>query len=77
MIAEALDVALTLGWWLFGWIVVLAAVLSIVLLTGCAVGAWAVRGVWRSVVRPSWARGRITARRIARRTRRDDYREAA
>lgn len=77
MITEALDVALTLGWWLAGWVFVLAAALTVFLLTGCAVGAWAVRGVWRGVVRPSWARGRARARLYARRTRAHDYEEAA
>jgi hypothetical protein len=77
LIAEALDTLITLGWWALGWITVLAAALTIVLLTSCAVGAWAVRGLWRTAVRPAWARSRTTARRIARRTRRTDYREAA
>lgn len=49
---EAVDVAVTLGWWLVGWIVVLGAVLTVVLLAVGAVGAWAVRGAWR------WLRNR-------------------
>jgi hypothetical protein len=77
LIAEALDTLITLGWWALGWITVLAAALTIVLLTSCAVGAWAVRGIWRTTIRPTWARGRTTARRIARRTRRHEYEEAA
>ncbi|MFC9686838.1 hypothetical protein [Streptomyces sp. NPDC056948] len=75
MIAEAIDTVLTLGWALLAWVAVLAAVGSIVILAAIATGAWTVRLVWRTVVRPSWARGRITARRIARATR--DYEEAA
>ncbi|MFF8482365.1 hypothetical protein [Streptomyces antibioticus] len=62
MIGAALDTALTLGWWLAGWVMVLAAVLTIVLVAGGAVVAWAVRGVWRGVVGPCWAYGRSRAR---------------
>jgi hypothetical protein len=47
VIAEAIDTAITLGWALAAWIAVLAAVASIVLLAGTAVGMWAVRGAWR------------------------------
>ncbi|WP_409469103.1 hypothetical protein [Streptomyces sp. HC307] len=42
MIAEAIDTLITLGW-------ALAAVAAVVLLAGTAVGAWAVRGLWRTV----------------------------
>ncbi|WP_086773248.1 hypothetical protein [Streptomyces bobili] len=76
LIAEAIDTLITLGWWALGWITVLGAALTIFLLTGCALGTWAVRGAWRSIVRPSWAVSLTTARRIARRTR-PDYEEAA
>lgn len=77
LIAEAIDTLLTLGWWALGWATVLGAALTVFLLTGCALGTWAVRGAWRNIVRPSWAHSRTTARRLARRTRRHNYREAA
>lgn len=75
--AEALDTLITLGWWALGWILVLSAVLTIALLTVAALGAWAFCGIWRTAVRPTWARSRTAARRIAHRTRQHDYREAA
>jgi multisubunit Na+/H+ antiporter MnhE subunit len=75
VIAEAIDTLITLGWAALAWLTVLAAVTAIVLLAGTAVGAWAVRAVWRTA-RPTWARGRHHAQRIARRTR-PDYEEAA
>lgn len=75
MIAEAIDTVITLGWALLAWVAVLAAVASVVLLAGTAAGMWAGRVLWRSVVRPAWARSRRQARRIARATR--DYEEAA
>lgn len=85
MIAEALDTLITLGWAALAWLTVLAAVVSVVLLAGTAVGAWAVRGLWRHMIRPTWAHGRARARIFAaRRVRRStdrtaphDYREAA
>lgn len=71
MIAEAVDTLVTLGWALAAWIAVLAAVAAVVLLAGAALGAWAAGVVWRRVVRPSWARGRLRARiYTARRLRR-------
>lgn len=75
MIADAIDTAVTLGWALLAWIAVLAAVTSLVLLAGTAVGIWATRAVWHAA-RPAWTRSRLRARRTARRTRRD-YEEAA
>lgn len=77
LIAEALDTLITLGWWFAGWVIVLALAATIILLTLAALGSWAAAGFWRRTVRPAWARSRITARRIARRTRPDDYSEAA
>jgi hypothetical protein len=47
VIAEAIDTVFTLGWALAAWVAVFAAVASIVLLAGTAVGMWAVRGTWR------------------------------
>lgn len=85
MIGEAIDTALTLGWWLLGWAVVLGVVGTIVLLTLAALGGWAAAGLWRGVVRPSWACGRTRARiyaawrvrRSSGRTEAQAYREAA
>ncbi|MFE6408188.1 hypothetical protein ACFVOR_14780 [Streptomyces sp. NPDC057837] len=76
MIADAIGTVITLGWALAAWIAVLAAVASIVLLSGTAAGMWAGRLLWRTAVRPAWARGRLRARLYARRTR-PDYEEAA
>lgn len=85
LIAEALDTLLTLGRWAIAWIAVLAFALTVILLGGSAVGAWAVRGTWRGVIRPSWAYGRRRARiyashRVRRSSGRTDpttYKEAA
>lgn len=60
MIGEAVDTVITLGWALLAWIAVLAAVASVVLLAGTAVGAWAVRGLWRTS-RTAGARARRSA----------------
>ena len=49
--AEAIDVAVTLGWALAAWVIVLAAGVTVVTLVGCAVAAWIVRGAWRAVSR--------------------------
>lgn len=85
MIAEAVDTAIRLGVALLAWIAVLAAAATIVLLAGLAVGAWAWQAVRKHPRSPSWARGSLRARILARyRTRRHsghtethDYREAA
>ncbi|MGI5196549.1 hypothetical protein ACQEVY_23355 [Streptomyces sp. CA-288835] len=85
MIHEAIDTAAHIFWALFAWIVVLAALATPVVL-GIAAGiTWAVKRAWRRVARPSWARGRLRARILARRRLRrphspsddHDYQEAA
>jgi len=43
VIAEAVDTAITLGWALAAWIVAGAAIVTVLLLAGCAVIAWVVR----------------------------------
>ncbi|MFL4904643.1 hypothetical protein ACJ6WF_16015 [Streptomyces sp. MMS24-I2-30] len=63
---EAIGTLTSLGRAFLAWLAVLAAAATIVLLAGTALGAWAVRGLWRHVVRPSWAHGRLHARIIAR-----------
>lgn len=71
MIAEAIDAAITLGWALAAWIVVLAAAAAVVLLAGTVVGVWAVRGAWRVLygrLSASERRLRLRAARVARRT---------
>ena len=75
MIAEAIDTVITLGWALFGWIIVLAVFGTMVIFAGLATSAYAARGLWRAVGRPTWSRSRRRARLIARATR--DYEEAA
>lgn len=85
MIHEAIDAAITLGWALLAWIAVAAAVGTVVLLTGVALGTWAWRTARKRVSGPSWARGRFRARIRARsrlrrpqsRTDDPDYEEAA
>ena len=67
MIADAIDTLITLGWWMAGWIAVLAAVATVVLFAGTLLGTWAVRGAWRHVIRPFWAYGRTRARIVAAR----------
>lgn len=49
MIADAIDTLIALGWALLAWIAVAAFVGTVVLLGGTAVGAWAVRGLWRTL----------------------------
>ncbi|HEY8985715.1 MAG TPA: hypothetical protein VIU15_39860 [Streptomyces sp.] len=85
MIADTIDTMITLGWWMAGWIAVLAAAVTVVLFAGTLLGTWALRGAWRHVIRPSWAYGCtrariVAARRIRRSTSRTaphDYQEAA
>ncbi|QJT04385.1 hypothetical protein G9272_32220 [Streptomyces asoensis] len=67
MIGEAIDTALTLGWWLLGWTVVFGVVGTIALLTLALLGGWAATGLWRGVVHPSWGYGRTRARIYAAR----------
>lgn len=62
MIAEALDTLTTLGWALLGWITVLAAIGTIIILTTAATGVWAIGAARRA---------------FRRHTDRDDYEEAA
>lgn len=42
MIAEAIDTVITLGWALLAWILVLATVGTIIVVTAAATGVWAV-----------------------------------
>lgn len=55
MIAEAIDVALRIGWALFAWIAVFAFVGTVVLLSGLACGTWAVKRAWRALSGPCGA----------------------
>jgi hypothetical protein len=50
VIGEAVDTALTLGWALAVWIVLLAAVGTLAGWTVVVTVAWACRGLWRGVV---------------------------
>ncbi|MFI6251478.1 hypothetical protein [Streptomyces sp. NPDC051016] len=85
LFTDAITTLYHLGWAALAWLAVLAAVATIVLLAGTAVGAWAVSAVWRRTVGPSWARGALRARIHARarlrrssgRTAAPDYEEAA
>lgn len=77
MIADAVDTLITLGWAVAVWIVLLAIVATAVLYTIAAALLATWRGLRRLIRRapaPTWARNRLTARRIAR-TR--SYEEAA
>jgi len=59
VIGEAVDTAVTLGWALLAWVVVLAAVLTVVLLAAAVTGALAVRGAWRGAAGAwGWIRAR-------------------
>jgi hypothetical protein len=82
VIGEAVDTALTLGWALAVWIVLLAAVGTLAGWTVVVTVAWACRALWRACTAawqgttgPAWARSRLRARLYARTKR--DYREAA
>lgn len=85
LIADAIDTIVILGWSLLGWVVLFAAVGTILILTTTATGAWAIRALWRRAAGPSWRRSRVRAQILARRrTRRPsghtgdpDYEEAA
>lgn len=85
MIHDAIDTAITLGWALIAWIAVAAAVGTVVLFTGLALGTWAWRTARKRVSGPLWARGRLRDRILARarhgrpQSRSDDpdYEEAA
>ncbi|MFR0354125.1 hypothetical protein [Streptomyces sediminimaris] len=82
MIADVIDTLTVLGWAYLTWLVILAAVATLVLYAVIAILAAAVRGLrklarWahRGRTRPAWARGRVQARRFTRARR--DYEEAA
>lgn len=85
LFVEAIDTAVRLGWALAGWLIFLAAVGSILVLSAIATGAYGARAVWRVTAGPSWARGafqarifaRIRARASQRHTRPHEFEEAA
>ncbi|WP_416975628.1 hypothetical protein [Streptomyces sp. 4F14] len=85
MIAEAIDTLITLGWAMAGWLIVLSAVFTVLILATSTIGAYAATLAWRHLIRPSWAYGRTQARNLAARhlrrptghTAPHDYREAA
>lgn len=66
MIAEAIDTAITLGWALGAWLLLLAAICTIGLLGTIALTVWAWTAATRALTAPSWARGRARARTLAR-----------
>ena len=73
MIAEAIDTLITLGWAALAWLVILSAACALVLTTITAAIIATARGLHRltrwaihRTPRPTWARNRATARRIAR-----------
>jgi len=77
VIAEAVDTIITLGWAFIAWLALLAAVITLALWTLLILAVGTIRLAWRTLSpgrRPAWARGRIAARRYARRPR---YEEAA
>jgi len=67
VIGEAIDTAITLGVALLVWIVVAAAVGTVILLGAAAGAAWAVKALWRRSTGPSWRRNAFRARILARR----------
>lgn len=85
LFVEAIDTAVRLGWALFGWLIFLAIVGTILVLSAIATGAYGARAVWRATTGPSWRRSalraRIHARRATRasqrRTRPHEFEEAA
>ncbi|NEY33055.1 hypothetical protein GTU99_12780 [Streptomyces sp. PRKS01-65] len=79
MIAEAIDTAVTLGWAFLIWLTLVSLAAALALHTLLAIAWWTARTTWRAVRgagAPGWARNRVQARLIARRTR-PDYDEAA
>ena len=79
MITEAFDALITLGWAFLAWLTIFAAALVLAfytVVTAILTTARALRRLtrwaWRGAPGPTWARDRITARRIAR-----AYKEAA
>jgi hypothetical protein len=76
VIAEAIDTVVTLGWAFAVWFVLICLATTLALHAVLAVLWWVLRALWRGLDGPSWARGRLAARRYARRTR-PDYEEAA
>ncbi|MFG2679219.1 hypothetical protein [Streptomyces sp. NPDC048392] len=56
MITEALDTLYTLGWALLGWVVVLSALFTVIVLAIVAAVWWTGAVVWRLIRRPRPAR---------------------
>ena len=85
MIAEAIDTAVSIGWAIVAWIFVLAFVATTVLFTTMLAVAQGWKAARRALRGPSWARGRLRARILARKPRKrysghtdaPDYQEAA
>jgi hypothetical protein len=52
LFGEALDVLFVTCHALAAWIAVVSFVAAVVVVGGCAVGAWAIRGAWRGLTGP-------------------------
>ena len=74
LFVEAIDTAVRLGWALFGWLIFLPAVGSMLILTAIPTGAYGVRTAWRHTAGPSWRRSALRARIHARRATRASQR---
>lgn len=67
LLADAFATIRILGWAFAGWLLVFAAIGTIVVLAVAATGTWAVKAVWRRTGGPSWRRSAVRARILARR----------
>lgn len=66
MIAEAIDTAITLGWAFLAWLTLVSFTVGLALYTVTVIVWWTLRALWRGLEGPSWRRGRLHARFLAR-----------
>ena len=67
LLADAFATIRILGWAFAGWLVVFAAIGTIVVLVVAATGTWVAKALWRRTAGPSWRRSAVRARILARR----------
>lgn len=67
LLVDAFATIRVLGWAFAGWLVVFAAIGTIVVLAVAATGTWAAKALWRRTAGPSWRRNAVRARILARR----------
>ncbi len=66
MIDEAIDTAITLGWAFLAWLTLVSFTVGLALYAVTVIAWWTIRALWKGMEGPSWRRGRLHARILAR-----------